>query len=177
MTHHLRPFSPPDLRPLQELVQRTIDVSYGGVYPPEAIRFFEEYDSLENVLKDAEEGHTVVLEIDGEIRGTGALVEAEIKRVFVDPALQGQGLGKTIMHWIEESARAKGAETVHLDASVVAEPFYDRLGYAVARECSIPVENGQRLAMPRCSRHCEADDPGAAGAWTGEAVQEIRPLL
>jgi GNAT superfamily N-acetyltransferase len=145
MNHQLRPFEPADLEPLKDLIHRTIEVSYAGVYPTEAIRFFQDYHSAEHILKDTVEGHTVIVEIDGEIRGTGTLVEAEAKRVFVDPALQGQGLGKAIMHWIEETARAQGLATLRLDASLVALPFYDGLGYRVTEECSIPVDDGQRL--------------------------------
>jgi hypothetical protein len=48
-----------DLAAVYALVQSTIEVSYAGVYPPEAIEFFKNHHSQENIMKDIERGYIV----------------------------------------------------------------------------------------------------------------------
>jgi hypothetical protein len=45
-----------DLAALKALVDRTIDISYAGVYPSAVIKFFREYHHRENILADAQAG-------------------------------------------------------------------------------------------------------------------------
>jgi hypothetical protein len=45
-----RAFAESDLAAVKALVDRTIDVSYAGIYPPAAITFFKEYHSSECIL-------------------------------------------------------------------------------------------------------------------------------
>lgn len=141
----LRAFEMADLEPLAELIRRTIDTSYAGAYPEEAIRFFKDHHPRQKILQEAAKGTAVVLELDGRIIGTGTLAGNKIKRVFVDPAFQNQGLGRRIMQALEDQARAEGIETVQLHASLVARRFYDGLGYRLVKDNAIPLGNGQRL--------------------------------
>ena len=66
----LRLFRPDDLDAVQELIFRTIDACYTGVYPSQAVAFFKEYHSEDNILEDSEQGHTFVLEVDRRIVGS-----------------------------------------------------------------------------------------------------------
>jgi GNAT superfamily N-acetyltransferase len=124
----LRPFRPDDLDAVQELVFRTIDACYAGVYPSEAVAFFKEYHSKDNIFEDSEQGHTFVIELDGRIAGVGCLVKTTIKRVFVDPEFQHRGLGRLMMARLEEPAHERGVTTVDLDASLPSKRFSDFLG-------------------------------------------------
>ncbi len=141
----LREFRPSDLKLLRSLIHRTIDISYSEVYPKEAIEFFKDYHSGDNILKDASEGYTIVLELDGRIIGTGTLLGSNVRRVFVDLPFQNQGFGKMIMKALEEEACSNGIEVIDLSASLVSRKFYDSLSYTKLKESFIPVENGQRL--------------------------------
>ena len=141
----VRMYQAGDQVPLQALIQRTIDICYCGHYCAEAVRFFKGYHSEQAIRRDADEGCTVVLDRAGRILGTGTLVGDEVKRVFVDPACQRQGLGRLIMHHLEERAGASGIDRIRLDASLPSKAFYDRLGYATIEATSMEVENGRRL--------------------------------
>jgi len=141
----LRKFRGTDLLAVRSLVHRTIAVCYPGHYCMEAVRFFANYHSNEAILRDALDGRTLVLEQTGRILGTGTLIGDEIRRVFVEPGLQKHGLGRLIMQRLEEEATAMGVETVRLDASLPARPFYDSLGYVTIEPVSLPVENGRRF--------------------------------
>ena len=69
----LRPMTKTDLQAVYDLVQTTIQVSYGDIYPPEAIVFFRTYHSQENIVKDLKAGYILVAESDGQTVGTGTL--------------------------------------------------------------------------------------------------------
>ncbi len=141
----IRDFQSADAAALKSLIHRTIATCYPGHYCAEAVRFFLNYHDEEAICRDASEGCTVILERAGKIVGTGMLVADEIKRVFVEPAAQGLGMGRRIMQYLEDRARSSGVATVKLDASLPAKAFYDRLGYATVEKTSRPVENGRGL--------------------------------
>ncbi len=141
----IREFQRADLAAMKALIHQTITKCYPGHYCAEAVRFFIGYHSEEAILRDARKGRTLVLDKAGRVLGTGTLVGAEIKRVFVNPAFQKQGWGRRIMQHLEETAARAGVETVKLDASLPSKTFYDRLGYVMVEPAFLPVENGQRL--------------------------------
>jgi GNAT superfamily N-acetyltransferase len=130
---------------VKRLIRKTIDICYPGAYPKEAVDFFKEHHSDENIRRRLDEGSPVVLELDGQIVGTGNLIGEEIVAVFVAPAFQGQGFGKAIMQHLEGSGWANGLHGVKLHSSLVSKGFYDSLGYSTLREACIEVANGKRL--------------------------------
>jgi citrate lyase synthetase len=141
----IREFRASDLRVVKGLICNTIDICYSNVYPQEAVRFFKDWHCDESVLKDANEGHTIVLEKDSRIIGTGTIVGNEIKRVFVGPPFQKNSFGKLIMRKLEKKAHLQGVSTVKLDASLPSKRFYDSLGYVTIEETFLEVENDKRL--------------------------------
>jgi citrate lyase synthetase len=120
-------------------------VCYSDVYSKEAVRFFKDWHCDENVLKDANEGYTIVLEKDSRIIGTGSVAGNEIRRVFVEPAFQKNGFGKVIMRKLEEKALLASIGIVKLCASLPAKKFYDSLGYVTLEETFLEVENNKKL--------------------------------
>ena len=74
---HLQQIKEAELQAVYELVQNTIEVSYAGVYPPEAIAFFKNHHCQENILKDLKAGYIVVVEAGGQILGTGNAIGDE----------------------------------------------------------------------------------------------------
>ncbi len=149
----LREFRRSDLLSVQELILRTIDISLANVYPPSAIRHFKAHHADEEILADAQEGYTVVLERDGIIIGTGTLVGKKVTRAYVAPELQGQGLGKRIMSLLEERAEADGLENLFLYSSVTAKRFYESLGYGIEAEKSDEMEDGKHLEYLEMIKH------------------------
>ncbi len=148
----IREFQRADLPALKALVHQTIALCYPGHYCTEAVRFFIDYHSEEAILRDTEKGRIIVVDRAGRILGTGTLVGDEIKRVFVNPALQKQGWGRRIMQNLEETAARAGVAIVKLDASLPSKAFYDRLGYVTVEPAFLPVENGRRLDFLRMQK-------------------------
>jgi citrate lyase synthetase len=134
-----------DLQSVYRLVQETLEISYHAIYPIEAIQFFKEYHQEKNVLKDFQSGYTVVAESGGNILGTGTLLGTNIRRVFIHPAHQGQGMGRSIYHHLEKRAVQNKLPGLDLSSSLKAKEFWESLGFTIFKEFSLPVANGQKL--------------------------------
>jgi GNAT superfamily N-acetyltransferase len=141
----IRRFCERDLDQVFELVRETIETSYASVYQPAVIAFFHDYHQRENIVSDAEGGHTVVVNSNGAFVGTGTRVETDVRRVFVRPDRQGQGIGRLIMAELEAAALKANIERLDLSASLPAKDFYLRLGYEVVSEEDYEVAPGQHL--------------------------------
>ena len=141
----LRRFRSADLERAHKLIHTTIDASYTGLYPPRAVRFFKDYHTLDRIRERQADGEVVVVERDGELIATGAIVDDRIMAVFVHPEHQRQGIGARVMDALEASALAARQATVRLDVSLPSRLFYESRGYGRMESHSIDVGEGQRL--------------------------------
>lgn len=141
----VRSFEAADLTPVHELIHHTIDVCYSGVYPPRAVSFFKEFHSLDKILGRHATGEVLVVEHDGSVVATGALVGGDITGVFVHPEFQGRGIGGQVMDRLEGIARARGRSSVELSVSLPSRGFYESRGYQVLESRSSDVGGGDRL--------------------------------
>jgi GNAT superfamily N-acetyltransferase len=125
-------------------------VYYGEVWPLTDVDDFQ-HSYLEN-------GGTFLVTCEGgRIIGTGALrrlVEGagEIKRVWLLPEYQGQGLGYCMMQALIAEARAKGYTRLRLETSPAYQPrayaFYRRLGFSeIPRYGDDPEDVGMELDL------------------------------
>lgn len=141
----IRPFMDSDIEVLQQLIYQTIDDAYIGVYGPKAIQYFKDYHSSSQILTDARQGQTVVLDLNERIVGTGTICEQNIRRVFISPAFQGRSFGRMVMETLEKKALSMGLHHLNLDASLPSQAFYQHLGYRTREEGYIQVSDDERL--------------------------------
>ncbi len=69
----------------------------------------------------------------------------KLDKIYVDPTIQRQGLGKIIFQHITELAEQKKAETIALNVNrrnSLAISFYKKLGFEIIRNEDIPGPNG-----------------------------------
>ena len=87
------------------------------------------------------------------IVATAALDGNVVRSVFVNPALQGQGIGRLLMIEIELRAREAGVTVLSVPSSLTAEPFYTKLGFNTVRD--VYHGNERTLVMEKAllSRH------------------------
>jgi putative acetyltransferase len=73
-----------------------------------------------------------VAEIDRVVRGFGVIVPAnrELRALYVEPAFGRRGIATAILARLEDLAVASGLKQLHLNASLNAEAFYRKHGYA-----------------------------------------------
>ena len=83
-----------------------------------------------------------------QIKVTGA--DADLLKLFVEPALIGTGIGRLLFEWATAKARELGAVRMMIEADPGAAPFYERMGahYAgFAPSRSIPGRMLPRMLM------------------------------
>lgn len=148
----VRHAAPDDVPALLALVHRTIETSYGDVYPPLAIAFFKQFHSRAEYESRMRDGLVLVAERDGQIVGTGSMVRGKIFAVFVDPDAQGTGTGRELMERLEGSARERGIERTELDVSLPSRQFYERLGYTMDEDRERDLGDGQTLRFWSASK-------------------------
>lgn len=138
---------------IHELVHTTIKDIYTKYYSDEAVKFFLELHSKENISKDISTGKVYVVTLKNDVIGTGTLEGNHIKRVFVLPQFQRQGIGTLIMDFVEtEIIKSHGA--VWLEASLPAGKFYHNRGYITKGYEEYQLENDKVLAYEiMCRNH------------------------
>ncbi|WP_082143628.1 GNAT family N-acetyltransferase [Nitratireductor soli] len=74
----------------------------------------------------------VVAELDGACAGMAEITvqggEAELNKLFIEPACQARGIGKALLDWAKTEAACRGARALVFDADPGAAAFYERQG-------------------------------------------------
>ena len=120
----------PDAPEVWQLVEE-LDAYQQPLYPPEShhgidLVALQQPNVLFAVLRDAQ----------GVAQGCGAIVfgpqHGELKRMYVRPALRGQGAGHALLQWLEQQALQRGCAALVLETGVLqhaALALYARAGY------------------------------------------------
>lgn len=78
--------------------------------------------------------HVIVAMFDDTLAGFAELgSNGYIESLFVHHRLQRQGVGRELMMAIFQLARKRGLRRLSADVSVTARPFFERMGFRVAR--------------------------------------------
>ncbi len=77
-----------------------------------------------DLLRVAARGDTVVGIVELSIEGD----EAEVEKLFVDPAASGAGVGRLLMRWAVDAAKTAGVKKLVIDSDPNAAAFYRRIG-------------------------------------------------
>jgi GNAT superfamily N-acetyltransferase len=139
----IKQFDKQDLPAVHRLVINTIDISYRPDYTTEVVKFFKSIHPPETILSDAETGYTVVAAEDGKIVGTGTLLGTNVRRVFIDPSRQHQGIGTLIVNELEKRAKSESRYILDLSSALGARAFWERHGYSVREEHFTPAGDGR----------------------------------
>lgn len=80
------------------------------------------------------DGHVVVLEQGGDIKGFAAILprddgDAELDALFVEPDVWGRGYGRALIESCAAMARQQGAASIHVIGNPHAERFYRACGF------------------------------------------------
>lgn len=100
--------------------------------------FVEEQGVDPAIELDADDAHALhVLALAGdEPAGCARAVfsgnRVKIGRMAVDANYRRRGIGRTLLSWLLEDARGRGATLAYLHAQIVAEGFYLRCGFKPA---------------------------------------------
>ena len=122
-----------DAEAAYEIVLRALRETNARDYPASVI------DRLvltlpEGVASKLEEWHAYVAVVHGRIVGTGSLNGKTVRAVFVHPDYQGRGIGTKLMDAVENAASVQSVDTLTVQSSITAQPFYAKRGFKVVRE-------------------------------------------
>ena len=129
---NIRRFKKNDAKRCCEIINITIQTMDG--INKEARELIKSKNTPGKLSKELNNRETFVYEKKGLIAGLGCLDGNEIKRVYIDPRFQKQGIGSAIIKRLEKLAREKGLKTIIIQASPSSEFFYQKLGYKSRRK-------------------------------------------
>lgn len=130
----IRSACPEDSDAISALVVRTLWESNLADYGAENITRVAGHFTPEAVAGMQERWQMFLAEEDGRLLGTASYFEASARAVFVDPETQGRGVGRALMAAVLKAARSDGQSEISLRSSVLAEPFYQALGFVAKEE-------------------------------------------
>jgi GNAT superfamily N-acetyltransferase len=81
---------------------------------------------------------------------------AKIRAFFVHPQWARQGIGSLILDACEKAAIAAGFTRLEMGATLSGVAFYHAKGYAEIESQSVPLRNGERLAIVRMSKKAKS---------------------
>ena len=81
---------------------------------------------------------------------------AKIRAFFVHPQWARQGIGSLILDACEKAAIAAGFTRLEMGATLSGVAFYHAKGYAEIESQSVPLSNGERLAIVRMSKKAKS---------------------
>jgi putative acetyltransferase len=118
-----------DAADISALALRAIRITNAHDYTPAEIEATCNHFTIAKVLEKMLVRDVFVAIRDGRILGTISLGGGKLHSLFVDPVVQGQGIGRTLVAHLEAHARQQGLTRLWLSSSITAGPFYAKLGY------------------------------------------------
>ncbi|MEG8235683.1 GNAT family acetyltransferase [Pseudomonas orientalis] len=142
-----------DAEGISQVILAALHSSNAQDYPADVIARVASNFSPDAVLALLKRRVVLVAIQDQVIVATAALDANVVRSVFVNPALQGQGIGRLLMIEIELRAREAGVTVLSVPSSLTAEPFYSKLGFHTVRD--VYHGNERTLVMEKAllSRH------------------------
>ena len=149
----LRPYLPADAKRCAEIYRASIEELAADDYD-EAQRqaWAARADDEAGFGKILGETLTLIAFVGGAAAGFASLKGADfIQMLFVDPEYARKGAGTELVEALTRLARARGATTLTVEASEVAKPLFDKLGF-VAQSRNLKHIGGEWLANTTMSK-------------------------
>lgn len=142
-----------DAEAISQLILAALHSSNARDYPADVIARVAGNFTPDAVRELLKRRRVLVAVQDEAIVATASLDGNVVRSVFVDPALQGQGIGRLLMIEIELRAREAGVTVLSVPSSLTAEPFYTKLGFHTVRDVYHGNERTVVMEKALSSRH------------------------
>lgn len=129
--HYIRPARSDDIKRLSALIRNTLLVSNSADYDPRIILNLIRQYSTKGFGRMYSKWNLYLHEIDSSITGIIGLDGDTIRCFFVAPDRQGEGIGASLLRFVENEARYQGIKRLKVGASVTARSFYKKFGYRI----------------------------------------------
>jgi ribosomal protein S18 acetylase RimI-like enzyme len=142
-----------DLLTIQALAEKIWLPTYASILDSGQIDYMmKQIYSRESLMQQMHEHHHIFLILDYESNPSGfasysphaAEASWKLQKIYVDPALQGKGLGKFLLEDVVARVKAAGGKALQLNVNRhnKARFFYEMLGFEVVKEVDIDIGNG-----------------------------------
>jgi N-acetylglutamate synthase-like GNAT family acetyltransferase len=148
----IRPATPADVAALSELIRRTVRRSNASDYAALVVELIAANYAPDKMAQRLLERDVFVCLEGHRIVGTIGLESDKLRSLFVEPGLQGKGVGARLVAHLEAHARQTGVAELHLSSSITARGFYERLGYRMIRFDERP--DGSTFLMSKMLTTC-----------------------
>ncbi len=133
MEFQVRPATIDDSAAISRVVIAALRETNSQDYSPDVIAQVERSFAPEAVRALLDKRKVFVALLGENITGTASLDGDVVRSVFVDPAYQGGGIGRSLMDVIHATAVSAGVGVLRVPSSITAEEFYAGLGYQKVR--------------------------------------------
>ena len=125
-----------DFEAVAAMIRRAISVTGATVYDAAQIATWSSSFTTEGFERFAAAATIFVVEVENELAGVSSLVvrddgRAEVDLLYVDPTFGGRGVARVAVEAVESEARGRDVATLWTDASALAAPVFEHLGYEV----------------------------------------------
>jgi GNAT superfamily N-acetyltransferase len=131
MTITISPLQPADIEQTIEVIKKSISISLGVIYPPQLIEAFcgkYKAETFAERMKIID--HFVAKTEDGTVVGVLGLQENNrLRSFYVDPTMQGKGIGRKLYDYVEAEAKKRGTTYMILEGSPLGVPVYEKFGF------------------------------------------------
>jgi putative acetyltransferase len=150
----LRPAVAEDVDVVERIQVDAIRHGTGDHYEADAVEAWAGAFNRDGFAEKVHRDEVWIVEDGGRVVGYVSLAPStfEIDSVYVAPEAAGRGVGRVLMEHILDVAREHRLETVWLDASSNAIPFYQRMGFVVTGEDGSRTRCGVTIRCTRMAR-------------------------
>jgi putative acetyltransferase len=144
----IRPYRAGDAEAVAAITLAAIRVTALAAYSPEQVAAWSARFSPTRVLEWADKGHVILVAVgadDRPIAYTMLESSGHLDMLYCHPEHGGKGLAFALLAEAEAAARSEGVTRLFTEASELARPVFERVGYEVLhrRDFSIPYEGGE----------------------------------
>ncbi len=128
---YTRPATQDDVFIMEHILRDAFAASYATFMPEQYVREWYDENEAERAVRSGM-SRAGVAEVMGRVVGFVMYLDNTITELWVDPAYQGQGVGRALIHWIESEFRSMGYPTITLycyEANTDALEFYKKLRF------------------------------------------------
>jgi putative acetyltransferase len=130
------PASTDDAESICEVHHSAVKALSGGPYSRDVLNAWHDAMTVEKIVEAMGKPDMLVFvaEEEGAVVGFGLMQKGLVNAIYVHPRFQGKGVGSGLLATIERESVLSETESLTLNASLNARPFYERHGFHVVRE-------------------------------------------
>jgi len=130
----IRKFEEKDAEEVSKLIVENLKEVNVRDYSKDIIEKMIPHYKPEALIEKSKKRIILVAQMENRIVGTATLDGNELKAMFVKPDYHRNGIGRTLLREIEDTAKEEGLGKIEGEASLTASGFYKKNGYKLLGE-------------------------------------------